>query len=318
MKIFVLVFILATVYNLKAVTLQGKNYATFVEFEKKFNLDFKDAEERGYRFTVFNNNLKEIDRLNIEYPEATFGITSFTHLTKEEFSKRLLPDNLVTPGSPDPLPQNFSIKADPYVDWRSKNVVSSIKNQEDCGDCYAFATAAAVESYTAIKTRVLPNLSEQQILDCDSKSNGCTWGYLYSALDIAKDTGLVTYSNYPYQDEKETCKSLSGSKYKISGHTWLPHDENAIAAAVSSTGPVPFVMICPSALMHYTGGVFSMSADTCKADSIGNHIPLIIGYNSDYWIIKNSWGTGWGEKGFFRLKKGINACNVTLEARSLY
>jgi C1A family cysteine protease len=77
-------------------------------------------------------------------------------------------------------------------------------------------------------------------------------------------------------------------------------------------------MVCPGALQHYTGGIFSMSAETCNSQSIGNHIPLIVGYSSDYWIVKNSWGTNWGEKGFFRIKKGINACDMTMEARSIF
>jgi C1A family cysteine protease len=318
MKGISFVFLLATVCYLEAITLQAKNYAAFIEYEKKFNLNFKNEAERQYRFTVFSNNLKEIFKLNVKYPEATFGITSFTHLTKEEFSRRLVPDTAIAPGGPESIPENFSSKGPTYFDWRSKNVVTSIKNQEDCGDCYAFATAAAVESHIAIKTRVQHDLSEQQILDCDSKSKGCTWGYLYTALDIAKDIGLVTSSSYPYEDRQGSCKALSGTKFKISGNKWLARDENVIADAVYNTGPVPFIMICPGALQHYTGGIFSMSADTCKAENIGNHIPLIVGYSNDYWIVKNSWGENWGEKGFFRLKRGINACNVTMEARSVY
>jgi C1A family cysteine protease len=316
-KIFV-VFLFATVCCIKAINLQAQEYSDFVEYEKKFNLNFKNEAEREYRFTVFMENLKEISRLNKEYPEATFGITSFTHLTKEEFSRRLIPSTLVTPGAPEPVPANFSSKAPVYFDWRSKNVVTSIKNQEDCGDCYAFATAAAVESHIAIKTRAQLDLSEQQILDCDSMSKGCKWGYLYTALDIAKNTGLVQDSTYPYEDRQGSCKALSGTKQKISGNKWLPKDENVIADAVYTSGPLPFIMVCPGALQHYTGGVFSMSAETCNANSIGNHIPLIIGYSSDYWIVKNSWGTNWGEKGFFRIKKGINACDLTMEARSIF
>jgi C1A family cysteine protease len=320
MNFLAIVFIFATVCSSAlAVTLQGKNYASFVEYEKKFNLNFKNDDEREYRFTVFKNNLQEIDRLNAKYPEMTFGITGLTHLTTEEFSKRLVPKNFLSPGGPDPIPQKFSTKAGTYVDWRQSNVVSSIKNQKDCGDCYAFATAAAVESYTAIKTRVLLDLSEQQILDCDTQSFGCTAGYLSTPLDMAKDIGLVTDSSYPYQDIQQTCQSLNGPKYSISGHTWLDPDEDVIADAVYNNGPVPFIMISPKSLQHYKKGIFSMTTDECAAESDGkNHIPVIVGYSSDYWIIKNSWGPEWGEKGYFRLKKGINACNMTMEARSLF
>jgi len=313
-----LIVCLATLYSLEAVILQGKNYDAFIDYEKKFDLNFKDATEREYRFTVFSDNLKEISRLNAEYSEATFGITSFTHLTKEEFGRRVMTNYQAPPGGPEPLATNFTSKRPAYFDWRSQNVVTSIKNQEDCGDCYAFSTAAAVESHHAKNNRVKVDLSEQQILDCDSKSKGCTWGYIYTALDIAANTGLVLDSSYPYKDRQGSCNMPGGTRYKINGNTWLPKDENAIADALYNNGPLPFVMVCPGALQHYTGGIFSMTKETCDANSIGNHTPLIIGYGADYWIIKNSWGTGWGENGFFRLKKGMNACDMTIEVRSLH
>uniref|UniRef100_A0A914P9Y4 Uncharacterized protein n=1 Tax=Panagrolaimus davidi TaxID=227884 RepID=A0A914P9Y4_9BILA len=295
-------FLAAIIWSLDAVTLQGQNYAAFLDYEQKFNLKFKDNSEREYRFGVFSRNLKEISQLNVKYPEATFGITSFTHLTKEEFSKRVMTERPILPRNPEEfLPQNFSTKAPTYFDWRSQNVVTSIKDQEDCGSCYAFGSAAVVESYTAIKTRAF---------------KGCTYGYLKSALNIAKTTGLVKASSYPYQDRQGSCQSLSGPQFKISNYIYLT-DENAIANALYNNGPILFLIVCPSALQHYTGGVFSMDEEICMADKIGYHSPVIVGYSSDYWIVKNSWGTYWGENGYLRLKRGINACDMTSEAFAL-
>jgi KDEL-tailed cysteine endopeptidase len=223
----------------------------------------------------------------------------------------------ILPRNPEEfLPQNISTKAPTYFDWRSQNVVTSIKDQEDCGDCYAFGSAAVVESYNAIKTKALYDLSEQQILDCDIYSKGCTYGYLHTALNIAKTTGLVKASSYPYQDRQGSCQSLSGPKFKISNYFYLD-DENAIANGLYNNGPIVFSIICPSALQHYTGGIFSMDTATCTADKIGYHSPVIVGYSSDYWIVKNSWGTNWGENGYLRLKRGINACDMTSEAIAL-
>uniref|UniRef100_A0A914PQ14 Cathepsin propeptide inhibitor domain-containing protein n=1 Tax=Panagrolaimus davidi TaxID=227884 RepID=A0A914PQ14_9BILA len=183
-------FLAAVIWSLDAVTFQGQNYAAFLEYEQKFNLKFKDDSEREYRFGVFSNNLKEISQLNVKYPEATFGITSFTHLTKEEFSKRVMTERpILLRNSEEFLPQNFSTKAPTYFDWRSQNVVTSIKDQ------------------------------------------GCTYGYLNSALNVAKTTGLVKASSYPYQDRQGSCQSLNGPKFKISNYIYLT-DENAIANAL--------------------------------------------------------------------------------------
>jgi C1A family cysteine protease len=284
----------------------------------RFNLAFKNDAERQYRFTVFNNNLKEIEQLNAKYPEATFGITNFTHLTTEEFSQRLMKNSHISSSyQQSENVKNFTTKGPTYFDWRSKNVVTQVKDQEDCGSCYAFGTAAVVESYIAIKTRTLHDLSEQQILDCDTNSEGCGGGNLIDAFEVARNFGLVEESSYPYEDRQGSCKSLSGQRYKIDGEDWLPTDENFIANTVYANGPVVINIDCPPALQHYTGGIFSMDATTCHNQRLGAHAPVIVGYGSDYWIIKNSWGTWWGESGYFRMKRGINACGINRQAISV-
>uniref|UniRef100_A0A914QMU6 Peptidase C1A papain C-terminal domain-containing protein n=1 Tax=Panagrolaimus davidi TaxID=227884 RepID=A0A914QMU6_9BILA len=110
---------------------------------------------------------------------------------------------------------------------------------------------------------------------------------------------------------------FSGPKFKISNYFDLDDDENAIANGLYNNGPILFSMACPSALQHYTGGVFSMDVDTCFDDKIGYHSPVIVGYSADYWIVKNSWGTNGGENGYLRLKRGINECDMTARAIAL-
>ncbi|KAE9555237.1 hypothetical protein FO519_001587 [Halicephalobus sp. NKZ332] len=295
----------------------NKDYQRFVEYEQKFNLNF-GAEERVQRFSIFKANLARIEQWNKEMPSATFGLTKFTHWTDDEISKFLLPSSIMDAPRPDkPQALPYSGKVPSYFDWREKNVVTGIKNQESCGDCYSFSTAAAVESMYAIKHGVLADLSEQEITDCDSMSKGCEWGYLYTAMNLVRDIGLVPLESYPYENKKGACRTPNNvPRTKILGNVWLNSDENLIANTVYSQGPVAIIINCPRSLLQYTGGLFVMNDVNCYNENVGNHIPLIVGFKSgEYWIIKNSWGTDWGEKGYLRAVQGQNFCNITMEPR---
>ena len=205
----------------------------------RYNLNFS-PEERLQRFAIFKENLVRIEQWNKEMPSATFGLTKFSHWTDEEISNFLLPESIMDAPRPDePQEVPYSGKIPSYFDWRQHNAVTSVKNQESCGDCYAFGTAAAVESMRAIKHGVLGDLSEQEITDCDSQSKGCEWGYLYTAMNIAKDIGLVPLSTYPYENKQGTCRIPSNApRTKILGNIWLKGNEDTIADTVASQGPV--------------------------------------------------------------------------------
>ena len=205
----------------------------------RYNLNFS-PEERLQRFAIFKENLVRIEQWNKEMPSATFGLTKFSHWTDEEISNFLLPESIMDmPRTDKPQEVPYSGKIPSYFDWRQQNAVTPIKDQQSCGDCYAFSTTAAVESMYAIKHGVLANLSEQEITDCDIISRGCEWGLLFSAMDLVKDVGLVPLSAYPYENKQGPCRIPSNApRTKILGNTWLKADEDVIANAVYSQGPV--------------------------------------------------------------------------------
>jgi C1A family cysteine protease len=283
------------------------------------------AEELS-RFEKFKQNLALIDSRNIEEVvnggSAVHGITQFSDMSQEEFMQIFL-----SPEVPDLPSSNVTDATDfkPYtgpaalVDWTDK-YTTPIKNQGGCGSCWAFSASEQIES-DAIRqhgwgTTSAKWLSPEQLVDCDTHSSGCDGGLAIWAYDyVIKVGGIELESDYPYTANKNgagSCKA-SSSKYKIgvSAYTTFARGaESTIASYVKSTGTVS-ISVDASKWNTYTGGVMS----TC-GDSV-NHAVQAVGVDtssSGYWKVRNSWGSGWGESGFIRLKYGQNTCNIAYRA----
>ena len=191
------------------------------------------------------------------------------------------------------------------VDWRTKNVVTAIRNQGACGSCWAFGPTASHESYQVQfqGADISINLSEQQIVDCATQgpydNHGCNGGYASRALGYIKDHGQTTEEKYPYKAVNQDCAQDSGEwksfgVAEISGCSSIEKvlREHPIAVRVDASN------------WHlYKNGIF----DNCSTHI--NHAVFMVGSSDDAWTIKNSWGRTWGEDGYIRLAKG-NTCNV--------
>merc|ERR1711936_1488525 len=199
-------------------------------------------------------------------------------------------------------------------------LVSPVKNQRQCGSCVAFASMAAIETcFKKVTGGDFGDYSEQQLVDCgyqQNGANGCDGAPSYSYIKYAADSSLeLTHeSTYPYlnTDPKLTCPSTEpynlGAKLTGSYHTYTG-TEDQLKAAVAEHGAVVTSVAAAGPFSNYGGGVFS-GCTSSKTD----HAVTVVGYGTangeDYWLIKNSWGTGWGEAGFIRLKRGVGMCGV--------
>ncbi|KAL3274622.1 hypothetical protein HHI36_016004 [Cryptolaemus montrouzieri] len=294
------------------------------DFQINYSKSYKSPMEARQRFLIFEENLRKIKEHNIRFQKGqvsyTKGINKFADWTSREFldyvnqykvSERSLKGSEVFTNSNSSLPSS--------VDWRTQGCITGVKDQGICGSCWAFSTTGSLEGQLYLKKGTLISLSEQNLIDCSwAEGNaGCGGGLMRSAFDYITKNGCESENDYPYRDFDGRCRfNQTKSVVAISGYVEINQDETDLQAAVASIGPISVAIDATAELQMYSAGI--LEDDSCSADSL-NHGVLLVGYGSengeDYYIIKNSWGVSWGEKGYFRLgRKGSNPCGIKQDA----
>jgi hypothetical protein len=290
---------------LSEVEYQGAFVSYIADFDKTYNHD-----EFFARFNAFKWNLDFVRAHNELYENGNStweaGINQFSDLTAEEFKTQYLSSLLIPHNEPTPVGEQI-ILPDPSqpndIDWRQKGAVTPVKNQGQCGSCWAFSATGAVEGWSAVSGKGLPSLSEQQLVDCaHSAGQGCNGGWPNKAIQYMAQTGSCSESSYPYTARDGQCKKCTPVT-KPNG-VGTGSGESTLAGQLSAL-PVSVCVDASGGFQQYKGGVFSGPCGT----SI-NHAILAVGYTSSYWIVKNSWGTGWGSGGYIYMARGRNLCGV--------
>jgi len=290
-------------------------HPSFEEWAKSFGFNGEDESMKA----KYGANLVEIDRLIAADNGATFGVNQFSGMTFDEFSAVYLtesePEVHMVDNSTIPVhhmvEEAVTVES---VDWVAKGGVTPVKDQGQCGSCWAFSTMAVVESVHKINTGSTANLAEQQLVDCNTGNEACSGGSATSALQWLVNNQACTTASYPYKAVKGTCQSCTASRVSIGGVTLTKSRSEAALASALAGSPASVSVQADSAWQHYTGGILA-SPEYCGHD----HAVLAVGYTSDAWKIKNSWGSSWGESGYIRITKGLGGCGaagiVTSEAR---
>ena len=296
------------------------NFTMFQDYVKQYNKTYSNISEFNNRYNIFSENINKINIINNSSQSYKLGITEYTDMTSDEFSQFYKGFEL-----------NYSINHDINVDfefkvykklpkqwdWRNhKNIVTHVKDQGSCGSCWAFSAVEAIESAWAIKNNELLVLSEQEILDCDKSDDGCSGGEMINAFKYVEENGLCKESDYKYVEHDEECHKNCNSVVSIKNYVSVkPNSDYELMSAVVQQ-PV-------SVAIEANQDIFQLYKSGIIKNNCGNEIDhgvVVVGYGTEngvnYYIVRNSWGSSWGEDGYVRLERnsvinsGSGVCGI--------
>lgn len=297
-----------------------------------FNKSYDSREFYARRY-IFKQNLKYIMDQNLCYHNGScsysLDLNQFADLTQTEWRYQYLGfssfDNFGKDYVSESDSQTLHLpKTDVNsIDWRTKNAVTNVKNQGQCGSCWSFSSTGSMEGVWAIAKGELVSLSEQQLVDCSTSygNNGCNGGMMDDAFKYVIDNGgLDTESDYPYTAQNGNCKVNKENIHviTISNYHNVPvNDEEQLKSAVAQQPVSVAIEADQTAFQFYSSGVF-----TAKCGTNLDHGVLVVGYGTDsnnqaYWIVKNSWGESWGQDGYILLERNVSEpegkCGIAMQ-----
>jgi cathepsin F len=289
----------------------------FEEFKITYNKSYATIEEAELRYNYFNHFLEVIDERNNNDSYAVHGITKFADLSIEEFKN-------ISLGYKPIINNNANAKIvythryegdETYVNWANV-YTTAVKDQGYCGSCWAFSATEQIES-DAIRLGLLnitDTLSPEQIVQCDSVDDGCDGGNTETAFEYVRTAGgIETNDEYPYTsyyDVTGTCDANSSNFIvTVDEYYWIT-DEDAMMSHIFSTGPIS-ICLDASTWSSYVSGIIT----SCGLEV--DHCVQAVGLNTEegYWIVRNSWGTEWGNEGYIYLESGVNMCNIAYDPK---
>jgi cathepsin L len=299
-------------------------------FKNVHKKQYNSVAEESARRTIWQANSATIVQHNSEAALGihtyTLGMNEYGDLTTEEFTKQM--NGLKQPTKAKNRALQKSLAPSPSatpaaVDWRLAGYVTPVKNQGQCGSCWAFSATGSLEGQHFAKTKQLVSLSEQNLVDCSTSygNQGCNGGWTDYAFEyIQANRGVDTEASYPYTAAQGRCR-FSKNSNGATDTTYVDiqsGSESALQAAVATIGPISVAIDAShSSFQLYKSGVYNETA--CSSTSL-DHAVLVVGYNTTssvvpYYIVKNSWGTTWGIQGYIwmSLNNG-NQCGIATAA----
>ena len=297
----------------------------FLAFAAAHSKTYSSAREADAAFNIYRRTKETVAAF--KGGAYALGLNAYSDMSDVEFAATYLSSNTSeriratsTECQQDRVPN--------ALDWRDHGAVSEVKSQGACGACWSFAATGVVEGAYAIATGALRSLSEQQLIDCGRTDDDCRGGIVRDALEYIQSVqGVDSEDDYSYgAHDDAACWSAGESRHVAALDATpivsIPLDDEDQLKQYVARGPVAAAVAVGVSFKNYAGGVLD-DPGAC-ADTL-NHAVLVVGYGTvastasgnaatEYWIVKNSWGTSWGEDGFIRLKRGINLCKIARQA----
>ena len=294
------------VCNAQTLLNENEIWSRFTNFQEKFSKKYENVQELETRFSVFRENFRNIITHNADRNQSfTMGVNQFTDLTPDEFKAQMIRGLKAPVGSFGCGSFSNSASGAPAsIDWRTKGAVTTVKDQGQCGSCWTFSSTGAMEGAWAIAKGQLIDLAEQELVDCAGLkygSMGCNGGQMEGAFKFIIENGQCAASSYPYTAKDGTCHSCSAVAHATSCSDVKPNDQLSLKAAVTKQPVAVAIEADTKYFQSYSGGVLTSSSCGTSLD----HGVLAVGYGEEngqkYWLVKNSWGTSWGEQGYVKI-----------------
>jgi len=293
----------------------------FINYVRDFSKHYNSKEELAASYANFKETLDRIQRLNATSKGAIYGLNKFSDMSAADFrTKYMMPKGVLSSNAVNPIATPKGFTAPTSWDWRVQGKVTPVKDQGQCGSCWAFSVTENIESVWMISqgSSSIAPLSPQQIVDCDSSDSGCNGGDPPTAYQyVINAPGLETNAAYPYQGADGSCQFQQSSVLATIGgyrYATTAGDEQTLANNLVAWSPLS-ICVDASNWQDYNGGV--MTAADCGGTSL-DHCVQLVGYdttqNPAYWIVRNSWSASWGISGYIWLSQGENTCGLTQEA----
>jgi C1A family cysteine protease len=281
-------------------------YPSFFTWAKDYSMVYSSRNEMMLRKQIYDSNVAMISKHNLGNSSWTMAVNKFADLSPQEFKNMFASCKMNVSNTTSSVLEYTAAPAS--VNWTAKGAVTPVKNQQQCGSCWAFSTTGSTEGAHFLKAGNLVSLSEQQLVDCSGSegNQGCNGGLMdYAFQYIIKNKGLGSEVAYPYTASDGTCKTVP-SVVTLSGFKDVPvNSETALMTAVAQQPVSVAVEADQSVFQFYSGGVMSSACGTQL-----DHGVLAVGYGTDsksgldYWTVKNSWGADWGMNGYILLARG--------------
>jgi len=286
----------------------------FTKFMNEYGKEYSH-DQFFHRYNIFRTNVDRIMAHNMQNASYTMAVNQFADLEAAEF-KAMYTGTI--PTKSDYARQQNTVILDETnvassIDWRTEGIVNGVKDQAQCGSCWAFSAIASTEGAIAQKSGKLQSFSEQQLVDCSGSygNQGCNGGWMDYGFEYIIAKGIATEAAYPYKAVDQTCQAFTAVG-KITGYKDVTANNEAQLLAAANIGVVSVAIEADTSVFQfYSGGVLDNAGCGTQLD----HGVAVVGYGTDvkdYWIVRNSWGASWGEKGYVRLVRNKNECGIAL------